>query len=187
MQTAPHPIDIQPLRDRVAPLPRSPGVLLGVGLGGLLDGIVLHQILQWHSMLSQRVPLRSLEALHFNMFWDGLFHAAMWLVTVLGVVRLVQVLRTRPQAGRGRLVMGDALLGWGGFNLVEGLVNHQLLGLHHVVQAAPNPLPADLAFLGLGAALAAAGWALGAAARQTPAPPGVRPGQGQRAGQVRLP
>jgi uncharacterized membrane protein len=166
MQTVPHPIAIPPSRDRAIPLPRSPGVLLGVGLGGLLDGIVLHQILQWHSMLSQRVPLRSLEALHFNMLWDGVFHAAMWLVTVLGVVRLVQVVRQQPQAGRGRLVAGDALLGWGGFNVVEGLVNHQLLGLHHVVQAAADPLPADLAFLAFGAGLAAAGWAMGTAARR---------------------
>ncbi|HET7866017.1 MAG TPA: DUF2243 domain-containing protein [Burkholderiaceae bacterium] len=170
MQTMTHPIDTQPLRDRVAPLPRSPGVLLGVGLGGLLDGIVLHQVLQWHSMLSQRVPLRSLEALRVNMFWDGAFHAAMWLVTVLGVVRLVQVLRMQPQAGRGRLVAGDALLGWGSFNMVEGLVNHQLLGLHHVVQAAADPLPADLAFLAFGAGLAAAGWAMGTTARRAVTP-----------------
>jgi uncharacterized membrane protein len=180
MQTLRHPTAPPPVHDRAPPLPRSPGVLLGVGLGGLLDGIVLHQILQWHAMLSARVPPRSLEALHFNMFWDGVFHAAMWLVTVLGVMRLVQVLRTCPQAGLGRLVAGDALLGWGGFNLVEGLVDHQLLGLHHVVEAAANPLPADLAFLAFGAALAAAGWALGATARRG----SLRPGA---AGQVRRP
>jgi uncharacterized membrane protein len=27
-------------------------LLLGIGLGGFFDGIVLHQILQWHHMLS---------------------------------------------------------------------------------------------------------------------------------------
>jgi hypothetical protein len=26
----------------------TPGILLGLGLGGFVDGIVLHQILQWH-------------------------------------------------------------------------------------------------------------------------------------------
>jgi hypothetical protein len=32
--------------------PRAPGILLGIGLGGFVDGIVLHQILQWHHLLS---------------------------------------------------------------------------------------------------------------------------------------
>ena len=27
-----------------------PGLVLGLGLGGLLDGILLHQILPWHHM-----------------------------------------------------------------------------------------------------------------------------------------
>ena len=30
--------------------------LIGVGLGGFIDGILLHQILQWHNMLSSRLP-----------------------------------------------------------------------------------------------------------------------------------
>ena len=29
---------------------RAPGILLGIGPGGFVDGIVLHQILQWHHM-----------------------------------------------------------------------------------------------------------------------------------------
>ena len=29
-----------------------PGLLLGIGLGGFVDGILLHQILQWHHMLT---------------------------------------------------------------------------------------------------------------------------------------
>ncbi|MCK1539441.1 DUF2243 domain-containing protein, partial [Bradyrhizobium sp. 176] len=32
--------------------PISAGVLLGLGLGGFFDGIVFHQLLQWHHMLS---------------------------------------------------------------------------------------------------------------------------------------
>ncbi len=34
------------------PPSRVPGLLMGLGLGGLLDAVVLHQILQWHHMLS---------------------------------------------------------------------------------------------------------------------------------------
>jgi len=29
-------------------MPMSPGVVLGMGFRGFVDGIVLHQILQWH-------------------------------------------------------------------------------------------------------------------------------------------
>jgi uncharacterized membrane protein len=29
-----------------------PGLLLGLGLGGFIDGIVMHQILQWHHLLT---------------------------------------------------------------------------------------------------------------------------------------
>ncbi len=53
------------------------GILLGVGLGGFVDGIVLHQILQRHHMLSGGpYPPTSLENLEANTLWDGLFHAA---------------------------------------------------------------------------------------------------------------
>jgi uncharacterized membrane protein len=29
-----------------------PGLLLGAGLGGFFDGILFHQLLQWHNMVS---------------------------------------------------------------------------------------------------------------------------------------
>ncbi|ELB87945.1 hypothetical protein Rwratislav_37287 [Rhodococcus wratislaviensis IFP 2016] len=29
-----------------------PGIILGIGLGGFVDGILLHQLLQWHHMLT---------------------------------------------------------------------------------------------------------------------------------------
>jgi len=51
------------------------GVLLGIGLGGFVDGIVLHQIVQWHNMISNWMPPTTLTAMHVNMVWDGLFHA----------------------------------------------------------------------------------------------------------------
>src|SRR5215204_3867153 len=57
--------------------PVSAGILFGLGLGGFFDGIVLHQILQWHHMLtSAGYPADSVENLKINTFWDGLFHGA---------------------------------------------------------------------------------------------------------------
>ena len=51
------------------------------------------------------------------------------------------------------------LAGWGLFNLVEGLVDHHLLGIHHV-RAGAGQSAYDVAFLVLGAALLAGGLTL---------------------------
>lgn len=134
-----------------------PGLLLGAGLGGMLDGIVLHEMLQWHSMLSQRVPPTTVEAMHVNMRADGVFHAAMWLVTLVGIARLWRVAQRAGVRLETHRLVGAGLIGWGGFNAIEGLVNHQLLGLHHVRQAAAEHWPADLAFLASGVLLVLAG------------------------------
>jgi uncharacterized membrane protein len=137
-----------------------PGILLGLGLGGFLDGIVLHQIVQWHNMLSStdRWPATTLQGMEANMRADGLFHAATWLLTIVGLWMLWNALRDGAY-GSGRVLVGWMLAGWGIFNLVEGIVDHQLLGLHHVHEGS-NELAWDLAFLVSGVALIAGGWLL---------------------------
>jgi len=66
--------------------PVSAGILFGLGLGGFFDGIVLHQILQWHHMLtSAGYPPDSVENLKVNTRWDGLFHASTYIFTALGL------------------------------------------------------------------------------------------------------
>lgn len=68
---------------------RRAGITLGIGLGGFVDGIGLHQIAHWHNMGSARVPPTTLEALERNMRWDGFFHAAVWVITLVGVYLLL--------------------------------------------------------------------------------------------------
>lgn len=69
--------------------PVAAGILFGLGLGGFLDGIVLHQLLQWHYMVtSAGYPATTVENLRFNTLLDGLFHAATYIFVVLGLVRL---------------------------------------------------------------------------------------------------
>ena len=51
------------------------GTLLGIGMGGFVDGILFHQILQVHNMLSAKYPPTTLVNAEINMVWDGLFHA----------------------------------------------------------------------------------------------------------------
>lgn len=128
-----------------------PTILIGIGLGGFFDGIVLHQIFQWHHLLSAHTPPDTLANLELNTLADGLFHAATWIFTVVGVTGLWGAMRGGAALGWHRLV-GGLLAGWGGFNLVEGLVNHQLLGIHHV-RPGPDELLYDLGFLVWGAAM----------------------------------
>jgi uncharacterized membrane protein len=151
----------------VGPL-MSAGVLLGVGLGGFLDGIVLHQILQWHNMLSSRVPPTDLVAMKYNMVWDGLFHAFTWIATAIGLAALWRVSLRRDVQGATPILVGSMLLGWGLFNLVEGVIDHQALGVHHV-HPGTDQLAWDVGFLVFGGALALAGLGLVVAGHRRPA------------------
>jgi uncharacterized membrane protein len=66
----------------------------------------------------------------------------------------------RQQVWSGRSLLGSMLAGWGVFNFIEGLVDHQLLGIHHVLPGHPNQLLFDMLFLGSGVVLAAIGASL---------------------------
>lgn len=141
------------------------GILLGIGLGGFLDGIVLHQIVQWHHMLSTVLPPTSMEAMRTNMRWDGLFHVATWGFSLAGVFLLWRAARSRPLRLPTRWFVGLLLLVWGLFNLIEGLIDHHILDIHHVRRYAPDPVW-DLGFLASGVALIAVGWWLARSGRR---------------------
>src|SRR3712207_6399122 len=119
-----------------SPVPRQPrraaGVVLGLGLGGFADGIALHQLAQWHNMGSAKLPPVTMEAMKQNMAWDGLFHAAVWAATLVGVYLLLGDARRGRPLPSARAFTGQMLVGWGAFNLVEGAIDHHLLDLHHV-------------------------------------------------------
>jgi len=141
------------------------GLFLGVGLGGFLDGIVFHQILQVHGMLSARVAKTSIANLEINMFWDGVFHACTWVMTLIGVILLFRAGSSGGPLASGGRFSGALMVGWGIFNLVEGSLNHHLLHLHHVVEAKGESI-FDLFFLISGGLLVFAGWWLLSAERR---------------------
>lgn len=135
------------------------GILAGVGIGGFFDGIVFHQILQWHHMVSSRYPPTSLRLLEVNTLSDGLFHAVAYLFTLTGLFLLWSVARRAHEPWPLRMLIGTLLIGWGLFNLIEGVVDHHLLGVHHV-RSGPNQLFYDLGFLVWGAVMLFSGWFL---------------------------
>lgn len=154
-----------------------PGVVLGVGLGAFVDGIVLHQLLGWHHMISNAGhdrlglhprPMTTVGGLEANTVADGAFHAGAFVLTVVGVVLLARRRAALAAARRpGLELTGWALAGWGAFDLVEGLVDHELLRVHHVRQGLSDSatLAWDLGFLAFGALLVAVGLAVARAAR----------------------
>jgi len=158
------------MHDRGLDRPSWGGVLLGLGLGGFFDGIILHQILQWHHLAtSAGHPADTLENLEFNTLLDGLFHLATYLFTLAGLVLVWTAARRRHETWSYRLLFAAMLTGFGLFNLVEGLVNHQILGLHHVNETVPREqwIYWDIGFLIWGAAMLAGGLAMLRAARTT--------------------
>ena len=131
-----------------------------MGLGGFIDGIVFHQILQWHHMFSEvdGYPSTTVQGLEGNTLWDGLFHAVAYLFVLAGVTLLWHRRRGANTARSWRRVVGWALAGWGLFNLVEGIVDHQILTVHHV--NSDNVMLWDILLLILGAMLLLGGLAL---------------------------
>ncbi|WP_433222018.1 DUF2243 domain-containing protein [Dactylosporangium sp. CS-047395] len=135
----------------------APGIILGVGLGGFVDGILLHQLLQWHHLLTGRVSADTVSGLRMNTLGDGFFHTFTWLAVLIGLAMLYsRVTRERAQLWASRVLWGWIVAGWGLFNLVEGLIDHQILGIHHV-RSGPGQLWWDLGFLALGAVLVGIG------------------------------
>ncbi|RPK88143.1 hypothetical protein EES47_14950 [Streptomyces sp. ADI98-12] len=166
---------------------RLPGLLLGVGLGGFVDGILLHQLLQWHHMLSStdtdNIGVKfynpdTVSGLEMNTVWDGIFHTVCWLSVLLGLALLhARFTHRRRRVWASRKLWGWVLVGWGLFNLVEGVLDHHILGIHHV-HAGDQQLWWDIGFLVLGALLVVGGHLIQRGAR--PLDPGTPAGSADR-------
>lgn len=136
------------------------GILIGAGLlAGFVDGILLHEILQWHHMFTSIRPATNLSNLEANTLGDGLFHLGTWTLSVIGLLLLWRAGGRSDIAWSSKIFGGSLLLGAGLFDFIEGLIDHQILGIHHV-KPGPNQLAWDIGFLTLGAILALVGWVI---------------------------
>ncbi|MDQ4143519.1 MAG: DUF2243 domain-containing protein [Actinomycetota bacterium] len=126
-------------------------VVLGVGVGALIDGFVLHQLLQWHHLVSSKTTDQTVSGLETNTLADGIFHSASLVVLLIGVGLLLgRRLEPRP-------LIGLALVGWGVFNVVDQLLFHLALEAHHIREGVDNYLVYDWGFFALGIVLIAVG------------------------------
>ena len=94
-----------------------------------------------------------------NTLADGLFHAATYIFVVIGLVLLWRAARRPHFAWSGKLLLGTMLVGFGLFNLVEGTINHHVLGIHHVNETVPRDqwIVWDIGFLIWGLAMLVGG------------------------------
>jgi uncharacterized membrane protein len=80
---------------------RHAALLLGFGLGAFFEGILLHPI-------------------------AGFFYFAVWAMTLGGVLMLWTAVRGPGPLPAGRVFVGYFVIGWGIFNMLEGLARHNL-------------------------------------------------------------
>ena len=155
--------------------PVLPGLLLGIGLGGFVDGILFHQILQWHHMLTSQgcCSAVTVAGLEDNTLADGIFHAATWVITLVGTFVTVRAWRSGQLAPEWRVHVGALIAGWGVFNLLD-TVNH-VLGIHHIRDDIGGPVGWDVGFFVFALALVAAGSALIRAGRPPAGEPPATP------------
>jgi uncharacterized membrane protein len=115
-----------------------------------------------------------------NMVWDGWFHVATLVLTTAGVYLLLRDARAGVPLPAAGAFTGLLLLGWGVFNLVEGLIDHHLLNIHHV-RDMPVRVPLyDWLFLGIGSlGLIALSWLLSRGAGRDAARAGAASGATQ--------
>ena len=117
------------------------GLLIGIGVAAFVDEVVFHQLLHWHHFYDRA----SLDA---GLVSDGFLHAGGWTAVVVGLFLFADLQRWRATVPAR--VWAGGLLGAGGFQLFDGLVQHKVLRLHQV-RYGVELLPYDLLWNGAGA------------------------------------
>ncbi len=125
---------------------RGGAVATGVALGGFFDGILLHQVLQWHHLLSL-VPGEPYRDIAVQILADGVFHVGMFGIALLGLWLMWRGRGAAAAPGAGRMLAADALLGFAIWNIVDIVFFHWVVGIHRLRVDVPDPLPWDIGWL----------------------------------------
>jgi uncharacterized membrane protein len=125
-----------------------PSFVIGVGLSGFFDGILLHQILQWHHLLSL-VPGDTFRKVSTQILADGLFHVLMYLVTTAGLWLLWKRRDALREALASATLAAGALLGFGAWNIADVVLFHWIFGIHRIRVNVESPLTYDVAWLAI--------------------------------------
>ncbi len=132
-------------------------------MGGFVDGIVLHQLLQWHHMASSIEPTTTVAGLEANAVADGLFHAGSWLLVAAGLGLLWRNSRVGHRVVADRAFVGWLIIGWGLFDLADEVISTRFWASTTSAKG-DNELAYDIAFLALEIVQVIAGWLLACSA-----------------------
>lgn len=142
--------------------------LIGFGLGGFFDGILLHQILQWHHLLSL---VDGVGDIHNQVLFDGLFHAVMYVIAAVGLVLLTRSRQNFDLPKANTWFLATSLLGFGIWHVLDSFLSHWILGIHRIRIDSDDPLFWDLLWFAL---FAIGPIAAGLLLRKKAGPPGQR-------------
>ena len=161
--------------ERGGPSPVTAAGILGFALGGFIDGILLHQVLQWHHLLSL-VEGEALRDIRVQILADGLFHVLMYVIALAGLWRLWRARGGITGSASDLRIVAAALLGFGLWQIVDVVGFHWVMGIHRIRVDVPNPLVWDIGWLVVFAlpSLAAAWLVWRRASRNGPGGPGLR-------------
>jgi uncharacterized membrane protein len=149
--------------------------ILGFALGGFIDGILLHQVLQWHHLLSL-VEGERFRDLKVQILADGLFHVLMYIIALAGLWLLWRSRRAVTGTQADLRIIAAALLGFGIWQVIDVVGFHWLAGIHRIRVDVPNPLAWDIGWLIVfaGPSLTAGWWLMRHAGPGGPAGPLAR-------------
>lgn len=99
------------------------GFLFGLGLITFVDEVVFHQLLRWHHFYDKSTT-------DVGIISDGILHAFSWFATIAGLF-LVADLRRRNGFWLKRWTAG-VLIGVGGFQLYDGVIQHKIMRIHQI-------------------------------------------------------
>jgi uncharacterized membrane protein len=99
------------------------GALIGVGVAAFLDETLFHQLLHWHHFYDK-------STLSAGLVSDGFLHAGGWLCVVVGLFLFADLQRRGDTVLRR--VWAGGFLGWGAFQVYDGLIQHKVFGLHQI-------------------------------------------------------
>src|SRR5690606_4591961 len=122
----------------------------GAGLVQAVAEIVSTRFLSWPNYYDRATPA-------IGLLSDGLLHSAEVVLLAAGGCALADLLRRRALVPRA--AWAGFLLGAGGFQLFDGVVDHKVLRVHQV-RYGVDLLPYDVAWIAAGVLLLIAGAAV---------------------------
>lgn len=100
--------------------------------------ILLHQVLQWHHLLSGIEQAR--HDIRVLILWDGIFHVLMYIIAGVGFWLLWRARREWASKDADRRLFANALIGFGGWHILDSVLSHWILGIHRIRMDVDKPV-----------------------------------------------